>query len=306
VITQTPATQPAVSRLARTLRWLYAVIRTTRPRQWPKNLLVFAAPLAAAQMGHGLGYALLAVFAFLCASASVYLVNDAADAERDRLHPRKRLRPVASGDLPRAHAVAIGVVLAVISLAGGLVVSEPGLSAATGAYLVISFLYSAVLKNIAVLEVLFVASGFLLRVLGGSAATGVPLKVYFVLVCSLGALGVAVAKRYSELITLGAEGTHHRPALRHYRPQALRIAQYAIGTGMIVTYLLWAAGEGDGTRAWHLASAVPLALALVRFGVLSGQRTVRPVEDMIMRDAMMLACELSWLILFIVGLYWTS
>jgi hypothetical protein len=79
-----------------------------------------------------------------------------------------------------------------------------------------------------------------------------------------------------------------------------------IGAGMIITYLLWAAGEGHGRGVWHLASAVPLALALVRFGVLSGQRTVRPVEDMIMRDVMMLACELSWLILFIVGLYWTK
>ena len=304
MITQTPATRPAVSRSARALRWLYAVIRTTRPRQWPKNLLVFAAPLAAAHLGRGLGYALLGAFSFLCASAAVYLVNDAADAERDRLHPRKRFRPVASGDLPRAHAVGIGVVLAIVSLAGGLAVSVPELSAATGGYLAMSFLYSAVLKNIAVLEVLFVASGFLLRVLGGAAITGVPLKVYFVLVCSLGALGVAVAKRYSELITLGAEGTRHRPALRHYRPQALRIAQFAIGVGMIVTYLLWAAGEGDGTRMWHLASALPLALALARFGVLSGQHKVRPVEDMIMRDAMMLACELSWLILFIVGLYY--
>jgi decaprenyl-phosphate phosphoribosyltransferase len=305
VITQTPATRPAVSRSARVLRWLYAVIRTTRPRQWPKNLLVFAAPLAAAKAGRddGLDYALLAAFAFLCASAAVYLVNDAADAERDRLHPRKRLRPVASGDLPRAHAVAIGVVLAVLSIAVGLAVSEPGLSAATGSYLVLSFLYSAVLKNIAVLEVLFVASGFLLRVLGGSWITHVPLSGFFLAVCSLGALGVAVAKRYSELITLGAEGAKHRPALRHYRPQALRIAQYAIGAGMIVTYLLWAADELGSTRIWHLASVVPLALALVRFGVLSGQHKVRPVEDMIMRDAMMLACELSWLILFIAGLY---
>jgi hypothetical protein len=72
---------------------------------------------------------------------------------------------------------------------------------------------------------------------------------------------------------------------------------------MIIAYLLWASREGHGIRVWHLASSVPLALALVRFGVLSGRRTIRPVEDMIMRDAVMLACELSWLILFILGLY---
>ncbi len=80
-------------------RWLRAVVRTTRPRQWPKNLLVFAAPLAGASLGrdNGLGYALLAMFAFGCASAAVYFVNDVVDVERDRRHPVKRNRPIASG-----------------------------------------------------------------------------------------------------------------------------------------------------------------------------------------------------------------
>jgi decaprenyl-phosphate phosphoribosyltransferase len=268
-------------------------------------MLVFAAPLAAATFGRpdGLLYAVLGAMAFLCASAAVYMVNDVADVERDRQHPRKRLRPIASGELPVKHALACGVVLAIAAVSLGFIIGTPLLSAATGGYLAISFLYSGVLKHIPVLEVIFVASGFLLRVMGGAVATHVHLSIWFLLVCSLGALGVAVAKRYSELITLGDEGIKHRPTLGHYTPAALRLSQVLIGTGMIVTYLLWAVGESDGTRAWHIASALPLALALIRFGMLSGQKTVRPVEDMISRDAMMLACELSWLILFVVGLY---
>ena len=96
--------------------WPVSVLRTARPRQWPKNLLVFAAPLAGATWGrpHGAAYALVAAAAFGCASVAVYFINDVVDAERDRRHPRKRYRPVAAGDLPKSHAVVIGVISSAI------------------------------------------------------------------------------------------------------------------------------------------------------------------------------------------------
>ena len=303
--TQTSATEVAAHAHARGLRWAVAVMRTARPRQWPKNLLVFAAPLAGASLGRrdGLLYALAAAAAFGFASAAVYFVNDVVDVERDRLHPRKRYRPVASGALPKRHAVVLGAVFAAIGLAVGGLIAEPLLAATVAGYLALSFLYSLVLKNIPVVEVMFVASGFLLRVLGGAAATHVPPSGWFLLVCSLGAFGVAIAKRYTELTSLGAEAIRHRPVMRYYRPAGLRIAQIVVGAGMIAAYLAWAAGEHSGARAWHVVSALPLALALVRFGVLTGRRTAAAVEDLIMRDTVMLACELSWLALFVTGLY---
>jgi decaprenyl-phosphate phosphoribosyltransferase len=308
VTTQTSATEVAVTAHARGLRWVTAVVRTARPRQWPKNLLVFAAPLAGASLGRhdGLLYALAAAAAFGFASAAVYFVNDVVDADRDRLHPRKRYRPVASGALPKQHAVALGAGCAVVGLAVGPLISEPLLTATVAGYLALSFLYSLVLKNIPVIEVMFVASGFLLRVLGGAAATHVPPSGWFLLVCSLGAFGVAIAKRYTELTSLGAEAVRHRPVLRFYRPAQLRIAQIVVGAGMIAAYVAWASGENSGARIWHLASALPLALALVRFGYLTGRRTAAAVEDLIMRDIPMLACELSWLALFVTGLYQTG
>jgi decaprenyl-phosphate phosphoribosyltransferase len=286
-------------------RWLRAVIRTTRPRQWPKNLLVFAAPLAGASLGRndGFGYALLAMFAFGCASAAVYFVNDVVDAERDRGHPVKRNRPVASGALPAQHAIVLAVLAAVCAVGAGVAIREPLLVAAASTYLCLSFLYSFRLKHVPFVEMLIVASGFLLRVLGGAAATHVRPSGWFLLVCSLGALGVAVAKRYTELTSLGAEGVRHRPVLRWYRPGMLRVAQLLIGLAMLATYLVWAFSERTGVRPWHLASALPLAAALVRFGVLTARRTVRPVEDLITRDAVMLICEAAWLVLFCTGLY---
>jgi decaprenyl-phosphate phosphoribosyltransferase len=308
VTTQTSATEVAAPAHARGLGWVVAVVRTARPRQWPKNLLVFAAPLAGASLGRrdGLLYALAAAAAFGFASVAVYFVNDVVDAERDRRHPRKRNRPVASGALPKQHAVALGAACAAVGLLAGLLISELLLTATVAAYLVLSFGYSLVLKHIPVVEVMFVASGFLLRVLGGAAATHVPPSKWFLLVCSLGAFGVAIAKRYTELTSLGDEAIRHRPVMRYYRPAGLRVAQIVVGAGMIAAYLAWAAGEHSGARIWHVVSALPLALALVRFGILTGRRTAAAVEDLIMRDTVMLACELSWLALFVTGLYQTG
>ena len=288
----------------RLLHWATAVLTTARPWQWPKNLLVFAAPLAGATLGRddGLGYALVAAAAFGCASVAVYLANDVADAERDRRHPRKRHRPVAAGDLPKSHAITLSTVSAAAGISAGVVISEPLLTASVGGYLGISFLYSGLLKHIPVVELCLVASGFLLRVLGGAAATHVRPSGWFLLVCSLGALGVAAAKRYTELTSLGAEAIAHRPVMRRYRAGALRLAQLAAGAAMIGCYLAWAAGQPPGAARWHLASGLPLAAALVRFGVLTGRGTATPVEDLLTRDRPMVACELAWLALFAAGL----
>jgi decaprenyl-phosphate phosphoribosyltransferase len=153
-------------------------------------------------------------------------------------------------------------------------------------------------------ELALVASGFLLRVLGGAAATHVRPSTWFLLVCGLGALFVAVAKRYAELTSLGAAAAaRHRPVMRWYQPGLLRMLQAAAGIAMLATYLLWAVGESDGTRAWHVVSAAPLALALCRFGALTGRRSGRPVEEMIAGDGPMIACEIAWLGLFCAGLY---
>jgi decaprenyl-phosphate phosphoribosyltransferase len=286
-------------------RWLHAVILTTRPRQWPKNLLVFAAPLAAASLGRddGFDYALLAMFAFACASAAVYFVNDVVDVERDRRHPVKRDRPIASGALPERHAAVLAMVATAFAVGVGVVIREPLLVVVAAAYLCESFLYSFRLKHVPFVEMVLVAAGFLLRVLGGAAATHVKPSIWFLFVCSLGALGVAIAKRYTELTSLGEDAVRHRPVMRWYRPGVLRVGQLLVGLAMLATYLMWAVNETTAARPWHLLSALPLAAALIRFGVLTARRTVRAVEDLIMRDPIMVCLEVGWLSLFCVGLY---
>lgn len=287
-------------------RWPVAVLRSARPRQWPKNLLVFAAPLAGASLGRddGLAYAFVAAVAFTAASVAVYLVNDVLDADRDRRHPVKRRRPIAAGELPKAHALGVAAVCVVAAGGAAFWIGEPLLAVILGGYLASSLLYSLKLKHIPVVELVFVASGFVLRALGGAVATHVPPSGWFLLVCSLGAFLVATAKRFTELTVLGADAVRHRPSMRWYTPAGLRVTQRVTAVAMIASYVLWAFGEeGSWIRAWHLASALPLAATLVRFDRLTARATAKPVEDLLARDTPMVILELTWLAMFVAGLW---
>jgi len=295
--------QAPVSR--RLLSLMLAVLEAARPRQWPKNLLVFAAPLAGASLGRadGFGYALLAAAGFTAASSAVYLINDVADADRDRRHPTKRSRPVASGRLPAGLALAAAVAAVGVAFGACALAGSAALALVIAIYLVFSLLYTSVLKHVPGVEVVFVAVGFVLRALGGAVATGVPPSGWFLTVCSLGALMVALGKRYTELAVLGDGAAHHRPVMRWYSQWTLRLSQRAVAAAMLAAYLTWAAGHPDSwMRAWHLISAAPLALALARFDYLTGLAEDRPVEDLIVRDPVMACCEITWLTLFLVGL----
>ena len=307
----TPATQvsePQTSTTARLplpFRWALAVLQTTRPRQWPKNLLVFAAPLAGHTLGrpNGFWYALTAAIAFVAASSAVYLVNDVVDVERDRNHPYKRSRPIAAGMLPVSHAIAVAICCVLVALGAGFAIGEPMLTVVIAGYLVISFLYSAGLKHTPVIELGCVASGFVLRVIGGAVATHVPPSGWFLLVCSLGALMVATAKRFTELTVLGADAVRHRPAMRGYSAQALRMAQRVVSAVMVISYVFWAANEPVlRTRTLHLISSIALLAALIQFDRLTARATSKPVEDLIARDPVMVGCEVAWLVLFALGL----
>ncbi len=300
-----PGAAGALSRGGGLAGWLAAVVQTARPRQWPKNLLVFAAPLAGASLGRddGLGYALAAAAAFTAAAVAVYFVNDVLDADRDRRHPVKRLRAVASGRLPRGHALAVALLSLGLAEAGCLWLDMDALGLLVFVYFAVSLLYSAALKHLPVVELVFVASGFVLRALGGASATRVPPSGWFLLVCSLGALMVAIAKRFTELAVLGPGAVRTRPVMRWYRAGWLRLGQRAVSAAVITCYLFWAAGQaGPGTRILHLVSVLPLAAALIRFDWLTGHEQAKPVEDLISRDRLMVGCELGWLVLFAAGL----
>jgi decaprenyl-phosphate phosphoribosyltransferase len=310
--TRAPAGRPAVPEARRRVTVLVAgaalavaAVQAARPRQWPKNLLVFAAPLAGASLGRddGFWYALVAFAAFTAAASAVYLLNDVLDVERDRAHPVKRHRPIAAGRLPQSSALVLaGTGLAAAVLAS-LAIREPLLAAIIASYVALSLLYSAGLKHAPWIELAIVASGFVFRAVGGAVATRVPPSGWFLAVCSLGALMVATGKRYTELATLGQRATAHRPVMRWYSAALLRAVRRVAIAALLACYLAWALSEQTPWRlGWHLISLLPLAAALIRFDRLTGRPGGRPVEDLISRDRVMVSCEAAWLALFLAGL----
>ncbi len=298
------ATRPA---RRRTLSSVFrAALRTSRPRQWPKNLLVLAAPLAYGGLGprtHAVAVLLVATAAFTCASAGVYLVNDAADAERDRAHPRKRHRPIAAGELGRGTALALGVFALVVAIGLAILVGEGLFTVVVSAFITLSLAYSAGLKHVPFLELAIVASGFLLRALGSAAATQIPPSGSFTAVCALGALLVVTAKRTNERAVLaGGVAEHHRPSLGHYSRRGLRTATVVLAAAMLACYVAWALAQHP--QSWvglEVLTVVPLVAAVVRFDLLAIRPRPVRVEDLLLTDPLMLACEALWLVLFIVA-----
>jgi 4-hydroxybenzoate polyprenyltransferase len=171
---------------------LWAIVRSLRPRQWAKNLFVFAGLVFSQQLLTPSAWTAGAAFLLFCAlSGAIYLLNDVVDAEKDRLHPEKRRRPVASGALPRAVALWVGVGLIAVALVLSFRLSwEFGLVAAT--YAVLLTAYSVWLKRLVILDVLTVAIGFVLRAVAGAVAIGVDISGWLLICTVLVALFLAL------------------------------------------------------------------------------------------------------------------
>ncbi len=176
------------------------LLRAYRPRQWSKNLLVLAAPAAAGVIDRPLVIAqLAATFLALCLlSSATYLFNDVRDREQDRLHPRKRLRPIAAGEIAPARALQIAGATALVGLALASAV-DVKVGVIGCCYLALTVSYSLWWRGVVVLDILVIAAGFVLRALAGGVATDIYLSRWFVIVTASCAIFVVAAKRYAEL-----------------------------------------------------------------------------------------------------------
>ena len=242
------------------------IVRSARPRQWVKNVLVFA-PLVFAQQAlepRAVGRSLAAFALFCLASAAVYLVNDMLDCEQDRQHPRKRLRPIAAGELSPAAAGAAAAVLGAAALAGAALVGT-GLALVLGAYLGISLAYARLLKHVVIVDVMTLASGFVLRVVAGGVATGVPLSLWLLLCTSLLALFLGFGKRRHELVLLEINASSHRPILAEYSPYFLDQLIAVVTTSTLVTYALYTMDPAVHQKLG--TPYLPLTIPFVLYGI---------------------------------------
>jgi decaprenyl-phosphate phosphoribosyltransferase len=280
------------------------LVRALRPRQWPKNLLVGAAPMAGGALGRPLVLAtsLVAFAVFTAAAAGGYLLNDVCDVDADRMHPEKRLRPVAAGTLTSALAIRWGVGLIVLAL-GAAALTDDELFPLVATYSVLTFAYGYGLKRMAGLEVLVVASGFVLRPLAGAAATDVRPSVWFLAVCCLAAVAIATGKRLVELVRLGPGATTHRAALGHYSTVVLGRVQVAAVAGLTGAYLGWALSRPPGpVRLLSLLSLVPLVATFARVVVVNRRGEGGAPEELLLRDRPLQLAAAAWFVLFAAGL----
>ncbi|MBU0611394.1 MAG: decaprenyl-phosphate phosphoribosyltransferase [Armatimonadetes bacterium] len=223
------------------MRLLIDLIQALRPRQWTKNLLVFAG-LLFAQKATDPTAVIEAVEAFLvfCVLAgSMYLINDSLDVVQDRLDPIKCKRPLAAGRITIPVAVTTAIILTILGLAGAYLASGTLLLKVCLAYVGITLLYSGFLKHIVIIDVFAVASGFVLRAVAGAAAVHAVISPWLIICTLLLALFLALAKRRGELMTHGEEARHHRAILAEYTPELLDQMISVMTASTLMSYALY-------------------------------------------------------------------
>ena len=234
-----------------------------RPHQWTKNLMVFAAPALSKHLFEWgpLEKSVLAFVIFCALSGTVYLLNDVADLERDRLHPSKRLRPIASGALSPRAAALLALVLGLASLGLSALLGLPFVLCA-GLYLALNVLYSFRLKEIVILDVLSVSLGFVLRAVAGGVAIGVLVSDWLLVCTLLLAMFLALAKRRHELVSLTTSATGHRKILAEYSPYLLDQMISVVTASCLTAYAFYtmAPDTVQKYRTEKLAWTIPFVL----------------------------------------------
>ncbi|GGC64759.1 decaprenyl-phosphate phosphoribosyltransferase [Hoyosella rhizosphaerae] len=282
------------------------IIKAMRPRQWIKNGLVLAAPLADGSIGQGpvLTSVALAFVVFSLAASGVYLVNDAQDVDADRAHPTKRFRPIAAGVVPVSLAYTLAVVLFVAAI-GLSTLANTTLAVVTVVYIIIQLAYCFGLKHQAVLDIVIVSSGFLLRAVAGGVAAGIPLSQWFLLVAASGSLFMAAGKRYAELKLAEETGAKIRKSLENYTSTYLRFVWTVSATAVIIFYALWAFEQDSGgtgevavdstNLGLFVLSMIPFTIAILRYAVdIDGAQAGEP-EEIALGDRVLQFLAIAWI-----------
>ena len=241
-----------------------------RPKQWAKNVFLFAALVFSLKFNDAAAWAqtLQAFAAFCCVSSSGYLFNDARDVEADRKHPKKKFRPIAAGDLPISSAYILMVVLFIVGM-GLAAVTSKWLLLVTGLYFVNTMSYSVVFKNIVILDIMFIAMGFLWRVIAGAVAIDVAISPWLIVCTVFLALFLGFNKRRGELLLVSGSDT--RKSLKDYSTSLLQEFQAITTSGAILSYTLYTVeGPYNGLRIFANSAGYPwllLTLPFVLYGV---------------------------------------
>jgi 4-hydroxybenzoate polyprenyltransferase len=284
------------------------VLISLRPRQWAKNLLVFAGLLFGLRLFDVMAVErALAAFGIFCLlSGAVYLINDIADRDSDRQHPHKAQRPIASGALSVPAALTSAIVLALVALAGAFALG-PSFFVVAALYLALLCLYSGPLKHIVIIDVLTIAMGFVLRAVAGAVAVGVEIS-HWLLVCTiLLALFISLAKRRHELLLLADGAANHRPILGEYSPYLLDQMIAVVTASTLIAYVFYTISpETEQKFGTHwLGLTVPFPIyGIFRYLYLVHQREGGgSPADLLLTDRPLLVCVTLWALSVVLIIY---
>ena len=271
-----------------------AVLVAMRPRQWTKNLLVFAGLIFAAELGDATKalQAVTAFVAYCAASSAAYLVNDVRDVDADRSHPIKRFRPIARGEVSETAALALAAALLALAVVLTAVLGWASLGF-LAAFVALQGAYTLALKHAALVDVLVISGLFVVRAAAGAAAVDVPISPWLLLCTGLLALFLALGKRHGELVLVGGEATPTRPVLEGYSLALVDQLLTIVAASSIIAYSLYTFTARD-------SDALMVTIPFVIFGVFRyllllhrGQAGEEP-ENVLVRDLPILACVAAW------------
>ncbi len=309
------------------IKLAYNLLRLIRPRQWVKNLAIFAAIIFAGELFDPTAFSkvVLGFFVFCGLASATYIINDIYDVKKDKLHPFKKFRPIAHGDVPIPLAATIAIALTISSLYAALNVT-PAFFMLTILYLLIQFTYSSFLKSLAVVDILAIAAGYILRVYAGEFASGYHISVWLLLTTISISLFLAVGKRRSELTLLthnkSADIAAVRSSLSHYSEKLLDVYASIFATSTFITYSLFTFLENPagfklsiGTlmpdflpaffqRKWLMITIIPVVYGLMRYlqDIYEKHEGESP-EKVLFSDKPLLTTVVIWAILVIFLIY---
>ena len=271
-----------------------AAIVALRPRQWAKNLLLFAGILFAAKLGDlaRVGEAVAAFAAYCAASSAAYLVNDLRDAEDDRRHPVKRRRPIAARELTGRQALALAALLATLGLALAALLGPLSLALLAG-FAALQAGYTLRLKHVVLVDVAVIAGLFVIRAAAGAAAVDVRISPWLLVCTGLLALLLALGKRRAELVLVERTAHRGRPVLDGYSMAALDQLLSVVAAATIAAYVAYAFTARD---TWALAATIPFVVfGILRYLLLLHRRTAgEEPENILLGDVPILLTVAAW------------
>ncbi|MCI0777566.1 MAG: decaprenyl-phosphate phosphoribosyltransferase [Chloroflexi bacterium] len=285
---------------------LLAVLRAVRPRQWPKNLIVFMALLFSIddkwQLADPsswldlLGWTLLTFLLFCLVSSADYLVNDIVDRESDRQHPRKRKRPIAAGELSVRAALIWAIALAAVAIGGAFAITW-SVGAVISGYLALMLAYTFWLKHIVLLDMMVIGAGFVLRAMAGGLAIDVPISPWLYVVTALGALFLVINKRSAEIKLLKDGSATHRPILEEYSPELLGQIGALVTASTLIAYGLYTFTAENLPNNNSMMLTIPFVLyGLLRYLYLVDKHDEGgSPEEVLLRDRPLQADILLWI-----------